>query len=378
MGVTAAIGLVGCSGSSEAGAIETRMRAPMPPVQPSLPDLGPPPKSTPPIPSEPATSMPAASTQAPSPPADGPPILTGGPCSADNWCRIDTPFDVVNAVRGAGNEIWIGGTDAPKAHNVAVLRDSVWTKYSTGSLTDSLWVGSGNEVWITDANGSTTRIAGTFFDEQDWFKRYRHLWGFAPNDLWATTDGPGAEHYDGLVWTSTPLPPNLEAVRAFWGAATSNVWAVGVATGTSGPESAMLHWDGRAWSRAMLPADAAATANGLAAVWGSVADDVWATGAGVGPGAAALLHFDGNAWQIAPNPPNAKGGAWTGVFGSAANDVWIVSDAGAIGHFDGRTWHSEDGAFAAPLRAVWTNGREVWAGGDGGLERRVILGPASR
>jgi hypothetical protein len=71
------------------------------------------------------------------------------------------------------------------------------------------------------------------------------------------------------------------------------------------------HWDGVAWTPTTLE-DAE-----LRAVWGMASDDVWAVGEG-----GAIWHFDGKTWS-------ARGSAgpaifFTGISGSGPDSVWAV------------------------------------------------------
>ena len=51
-----------------------------------------------------------------------------------------------------------------------------------------------------------------------------------------------------------------------------------------------------------------------------------------------------------------------GVFVVAANDVWVVGDAGTILHYDG-CWRAEPNATTRPLRCRASADGTVWAGG---------------
>src|SRR5688572_7478809 len=82
-------------------------------------------------------------------------------------------------------------------------------------------------------------------------------------DLGVPPGGPGCS-VDGWCWVD-PLPQG-NPLRAVWGAAANDVWAVGDA-------GAIIHYDGSAWRAASSPV----TAN-LNGVWGSAAHVVWAVG----------------------------------------------------------------------------------------------------
>jgi hypothetical protein len=80
-------------------------------------------------------------------------------------------------------------------------------------------------------------------------------------------------HYSVLsVDTPTTAP-----IRALWGSASNDVWAVGSA-GT------ILHWNGETWRLADEPLRTA-TKEDLFAVWGTSSSDLWIAGRNV------LLHI---------------------------------------------------------------------------------------
>lgn len=164
---------------------------------------------------------------------------------------------------------------------------------------------------------------------------------------------------DGFCWE---LPaPQGETLRAVWGAAANDVWAVG-------DGGVVLHFDGSVFTAAER-----ATDHDLLAVHGSSASDVWAVGQG-----GVVLHFDGDSWTAMDLGTliDASGGAMTGdlygVFAAGPDVVWAVGHSGVaavIARYDGEQWTSE--ALAMPvtrvLRAVWGSSTEkVWAVGDGG------------
>lgn len=101
----------------------------------------------------------------------------------------------------------------------------------------------------------------------------------------------------------------------------------------------------------------------LLSVWGTAADDVWVVGADAGSG-PAVLHYDGATWK--QHATDAKGTLWW--VAGHGDDVWMVGDGGQIVH------HTlSDGKFAvarAPTDerlygVIPFAANDVWAvGGD--------------
>jgi hypothetical protein len=77
------------------------------------------------------------------------------------------------------------------------------------------------------------------------------------------------------------------------------------------------------------------------------------------------LHWDGSVWS--PDSDSAiPSGRLNGVWGSGAEDVWAVGDAGTILHWNGHAWAALSGGTTEALSAVWGSGPDdVWAVGAG-------------
>lgn len=103
----------------------------------------------------------------------------------------------------------------------------------------------------------------------------------------------------------------------------------------------------------------------LTGVWGTSPTDVVAVGA-----EGALLRHDGKAWSL---DPSGKGISFTAIHG--AKDMLVASARG------GKLLVRKNGAWTAlasgtskDLLAVWTNGDEIFAGGDEGTVVRCARG----
>jgi hypothetical protein len=97
----------------------------------------------------------------------------------------------------------------------------------------------------------------------------------------------------------------------------------------------------------------------LLGVWGSAANDVWVVG---NPG--ANLRWNGETWLAVPSGTTESLRA---VWGSGTSDVWAVGGAGAIVHWDGTTWTAVPSGTTQTLCGVWSSGpNDAWAVGGGG------------
>ncbi len=173
----------------------------------------------------------------------------------------------------------------------------------------------------------------------------RAAFSAGPDDLWVVGYGV-LGRFDGTSWTFEQVSEGLGAVH---GSAADDVWAVG-------DPAVALHYDGAGWLR--VPVDTGW--RNPRGVWVAGRSDAWLVGDGL------LMHWDGTAWtpaQIAGVDPLPLLSA---VWGSGPTDVWAASatDTGGLYHFDGVSWSAVAGAPVAPIFALWGSGwNDVWATG---------------
>src|SRR6185369_11902051 len=90
----------------------------------------------------------------------------------------------------------------------------------------------------------------------------------------------------------------------------------------------------------------------LTGVWGSAADDVWIVG---GP-SDSVLHWDGSVISAVSTGTTAS---LLGVWGSGSADVWAVGHTdgpGIILHWDGSAWSAAAVGDITKLNCVWGTG----------------------
>jgi hypothetical protein len=175
------------------------------------------------------------------------------------------------------------------------------------------------------------------------------VWGNDAED-WLVGGPVGAAGLTTLVlrhtgdgWHELPQTGS-ETLWWVWGLPdASQVWMVG-------EHGLVLRW--RNGSLESLPSGTDAT---LFGVWGSSADDVWLVGgipgAGVSPKNDVVLHWDG-AHFTSTDHPAAKGAAFFKTWGSGANDLWVVGENGTAWRRTAAGW--EDHAAELGTRASVT------------------------
>jgi len=179
----------------------------------------------------------------------------------------------------------------------------------------------------------------------------------AKDDQWVVGGVPDAGrilHYDGTEWATVDPKldkpaPLLNWVHGF--GATGGLYVVGDG-GTA------LRMENEVWTLEDTPTD-----ENLWGVWGASEADLFAVGgSGRSPSQATILRRQSGVWtslnvgtglDVDPGRPTR---AFFKVWGSSANDVWVVGQNGAIVHFDGTTWKSYGAGTADDLIAVWGTG----------------------
>ncbi len=138
--------------------------------------------------------------------------------------------------------------------------------------------------------------------------------------------GPIVLHYDGAAWTriDTKSRGDLWWVHAF---ADGPVFAVGA-------YSTILRHDGEGFTRMKTPGLGYHTVYG---VWGATPDDMYAVGSGSGRN-GFVWHYDGETWSALTLPADIPGNdigdtpGFFKVWGSGADDVWVVGGGGVVLH----------------------------------------------
>jgi hypothetical protein len=190
------------------------------------------------------------------------------------------------------------------------------------------------------------------------------VWGTSSDNVFAV-GGPrgngGASavlRYDGHVWKdlSGDLAPNHS--ETFWwahGTSGRDLWLVG-------ENGRISHYDGSIFTE-----HASGTRATLYGVWAHAPDDVWAVGGTPEGGPTqpndVVLHFDGTGWSPSPLP-QTLGRAFFKVWGTAADNIYIVGEAATIWHRSGATWALETNPAKRTLTTVAGCGpQEVYAVG---------------
>ncbi|MBX3190496.1 MAG: hypothetical protein KF819_26080 [Labilithrix sp.] len=127
-----------------------------------------------------------------------------------------------------------------------------------------------------------------------------------------------ASHWDGAAWSYALLPG--KPTSAVGAASPTSAWVI---TGAS-----TAYWNGLTWVDR--------GAHGItspAAIWGANADDAWVVGNGI-------AHWNGVSWATVPGAPTNL----VDVRGSSANDVVAVRRDASVHRWNGVTWSIAPGS----------------------------------
>jgi hypothetical protein len=148
--------------------------------------------------------------------------------------------------------------------------------------------------------------------------------------------GQGISRWNGSLWYRVPTPSLGSGLRAVWGAAANDVWAVGLG-------GIAVHWDGSSWQRKDTGVD-----ENMYAMSGS-GREVWATGEWY------VMHFDGAKWSIAYDGA-FMGERYGAIHAAGPNDVW--ASGSRLLRWNGARWDTLMG-LEAPKTFTGREGR-LW------------------
>jgi hypothetical protein len=149
--------------------------------------------------------------------------------------------------------------------------------------------------------------------------------------------------HDGSQWADfdPPIPQDLSGeVACMWAASPDIIWVV-----TGGWPLQVLHFDGTAWNQQMHVDDITQS------MWGTAADDIFLVG-----WEGNIWHYDGSAWALMADTGYER--VLQDTWGAAGDDVYVVGAytttglGGAVLHYDGASWSVDPTFFEHDLYAV--------------------------
>lgn len=298
------------------------------------------------------------------------------------------PSSRLNAIWGtAANNIWAVGNGGRVMHYDGSRWQPMWTPTDVnlhgvfGQAADQV-IAAGHVARGWDV--IWTESALIQFNGKRWtslvspvdFAPPAGIWGTSTGPLWFAGGGemefgvagiPSVWKKTGSVWESTNLNNLFSAEdlgpygivpRGQWGPNADEFWIVSgwpIGIQPPPPPTQLIHYLNGQWSTATL-----AVPNEARAIWGTSANDIWIVGRG-----GLLVHKD-STWNLPTSSPSEAD--LFSVWGPAANNYWAVGANGTILHYDGEAWSSVASPVETNLNAVWgSSATDVWAVGDQGV-----------
>ena len=147
----------------------------------------------------------------------------------------------------------------------------------------------------------------------------------------AAPDAAGAALTHGAELASASAAGSAGQLHAVAAVSATDVWAVGCSGGCNGPDSLVLHWNGKKWSKVASP-DPSTVSSLLFGVTAVSGTDVWAAGSEI-PDASTLLsttmvlHWNGKKWSRVHSPTVSDASTTLyGVSADSATDAWAVGN----------------------------------------------------
>jgi hypothetical protein len=250
------------------------------------------------------------------------------------------------------NDVWVVGREFVHFDGLA------WT---VSSAPDVFLAAAGTPAGSAVAvgqNGATVHFtSGAPVVVNDGEKQYWDyatlMHGYSNTDFWIAGQDRSDDlsddyslllHYDGSSFT------RITASSSSWNA----LWVEqggGVHLAPAAGSSARYYLPAGSLSVQSQPAGATRTRR---AYFGTADDALWSGGRGL------MEYWNGEVWSVVAHPFAGSSTMYTGMWGSAADEIWAVTDTATAAYYDGETWE----AVALPGVASGISGRsrsEVYA-----------------
>lgn len=229
-------------------------------------------------------------------------------------------------------------TPPPPPKPDSTSHEIVWEIDTLGAFNsdaDAIWGTSPTNIWVTgwftDGKGWGSNIYhydGSEWKAQNYYEaNLTGIFGLSENDIWAVGNNLTATqwyglvaHYDGVKWKTEQVFSRMPGLAEVWASATDDVFAVG-GNGT------ILHYDGNSWSQME-----SGTKYHLRDVWGFTSDDVYACGGNIDNAVykdkPILLHYDGISWESVLDTTKEENDYIESNWGTASNNLYFSSVSG--------------------------------------------------
>lgn len=195
-------------------------------------------------------------------------------------------------------------------------------------------------------------------------RTFRCVHGWLPTDTYAAGDEGLIYWWNGAVWAPDPNQIETDHLYGVWSANPVDIWVVGGSAGlnpgqswwgASGGTGAIYRKIGAVWTLQVIPPQTPC----LRACWGFATNDTWAVG-----DQGTILHWDGFVWTAIPEPAELQGNYdYRGVFGCFPWSVWAIGTSqtgdNVIINWDGISWTVNHGPNADEMDLLGLKGVEI-------------------
>jgi hypothetical protein len=254
----------------------------------------------------------------------------------------------------------------------SVLRDAGAGRWQVEQLADTpslagVWAASADLAFAVSGDysngGRIYRFSGGRWNAmtENEFRYLSAIWGASPSEVYAVGYSPAyggqaIQRFDGQAWTPMSAAASSDGLYGVSG------WGPGRALAVGAKRILRLSPDHPSWQDD-TPSFLHNTSFLLRGAWTFGEHGAVAVGRD-SQGQALLLHRDAGGWQRLTAPETHELRA---VWGSAADQVFAVGNAGVILRFDGSIWHSMDSGTSQTLYTIWgAAADDLYAAGLGG------------
>ena len=262
---------------------------------------------------------------------------------------------------------------------VNITHAADWYPMQTGTEEDLLcvWGSSATDVYAVGENNTIVHFDGIKWslienELSSEIDDLKAVWGFSANDVYVGGEGPILLNYNGLSWSKLTweCPEGISCGGNYsfdyiWGESPTDLFIVGW-TGITTIWHKFNHYDGEILTPIASPYSedyADYKFFDVYGLWGSSSTDVYLAAGSYYYG--YIYHYDGEVCSLSyKTETENENNCFTDVWGSAADDVFVVGSSGRIYHYDGSTWSPMDSGTQENFFCVWgSSSSDVHAAG---------------
>lgn len=275
-----------------------------------------------------------------------------------------TGLGALYSVWGSGkDDVWMVGA------NGVVLRKSGGTLNRVTTPTDpayqvllkGVW-GTGGTIYAVGASGSLLKFDGSMWSASTVAGAMNEILtgitGTAANNLFVSSLSGAIRRFDGTNWT-TVSPFGNFGIYSMW-ASGSDVLAVGdvLYTDTATKDPTKRQGIVKKWNGTMFADVPGTLPVSLYSVWGTAANDLFMVGA-----SGSILRFNGTGFTSSSPVDNLTGvsGPLNAISGSAADNLVTVGDWGATLRWNGSQWSSVTNSIYLRFRGLSGPVDNLWS-----------------